>query len=36
MSQEQAAAAVIDAWNVSKYGVFSGRYFPVFSQNAEK
>ena len=23
-------------WNVFKYGVFSGRYFPVFSPNAGK
>ena len=23
------------AWKVSKYGVFSGPYFPVFSRNAE-
>ena len=24
------------AWKVSKYGVFSGPYFPVFSPNAAK
>ena len=24
------------AWKVSKYGVISGRYFPVFSPNAGK
>ena len=24
------------AWNISKYGVFSGSYFPVFSLNAGK
>ena len=24
------------AWKVSKYGVFSGPYFPVFSPNVEK
>ena len=24
------------AWKVSKYGVFSGPYFPVFSPNAGK
>lgn len=24
-----------DAWTVSKYGVFSGAYFPVFGQNTE-
>ena len=24
------------AWEVSKYGVFSGPYFPVFSQNTGK
>ena len=24
-----------NAWNASKYGVFSGPYFPVFGQNTE-
>ena len=23
-------------WNVSKYGVFSGQYFPAFGLNAER
>ena len=27
---------VSTAWKVSKYGVFSGPYFPVFSPNVEK
>ena len=36
MSQEQAAAAVIVAWNASKYRVFSAPYFPAFRLNTEK
>ena len=27
---------MITAWKVSKYGVFSGPYFPVFGLNAGK
>ena len=27
---------LITAWKVSKYGVISGPYFPVFSPNVEK
>ena len=27
---------IITAWKVSKYGVISGPYFPVFSTNTEK
>ena len=28
--------SAITAWKVSKYGVYSGPYFPVFSPNAGK
>ena len=33
VDQEKAFGALITAWEVSKYGVFSGRYFPVFGLN---
>ena len=29
-------ADYITAWKVSKYGIFSGPYFPVFELNTEK
>ena len=28
--------AIVTAWKASKYGVFSGLYFPVFSPNTGK
>ena len=33
---EEAECFPLTAWNVSKYGVFSGLYFPVFSPNTGK
>ena len=35
VDQEKAFGALITAWEVSKYGVFSGRHFPVFGLNTE-
>ena len=35
-SEKQACSSNHTAWKVSKYGVFSGLYFPVFRPNAGK
>ena len=31
-----SSAVTLTAWKVTKYGVFSGPYFPIFSPNAGK
>ena len=35
MAKNYANADTNTAWKVSKYGVFSGPYFPVFGLNTE-
>ena len=36
MSNLRVEQVIVTAWKVSKYGVFSGPYFPEFSPNTGK
>ena len=36
LDKKFTAIHLLTAWKVSKYGVFSGPYFPVFRLNTEK
>ena len=36
MSNLRVEQVIVTAWKVSKYGVFSGPYFPAFSPNTGK